>query len=183
MASTYYLSTNGGLFDESKSEAWVELDFEVLGKYTKPNQSLIWTNFFWGVALEHGQLVAVPFDASASFHTYTFNITHSSIAWLVDNVTYRTEDISSFGDMLSGVRRDGLRKFVSLWGRSSRDSYGYWDHLGVMDDNANNFPLHAKFVLGGSTPLLRSGSSHFGLGAVVSLICMQLVLLTACINV
>lgn len=65
VATTFYLSNNGGLYDKTKTRPWVEVDFELMGKQAR-GTSKIWTNMFTGVAQEHYKEVTVPFDTSAA---------------------------------------------------------------------------------------------------------------------
>merc|ERR1712110_582718 len=109
VATTYYLSNNGGLYDKTKTHPWVELDFEIMGHMAGP-ESKIWTNMFTGVAVEHNQWITVPFDVSKGYHTYAFDISETSIAWVVDGVTYRTVDISDLPDVKQAVSSSAFQE-------------------------------------------------------------------------
>merc|ERR1712232_331856 len=116
VATTYYLSNNGGLYDKTKTHPWVELDFEIMGHMAGPT-SKIWTNMFTGVAVEHNQWITVPFDVTVGYHTYSFAITDKSIAWLVDGISYRTVDIAAFPDVGHAVASSAFQEFISVWGK------------------------------------------------------------------
>lgn len=148
VVTTFYLSNNGGLYDKSCTNPWVELDYEIMGNQVGP-QSRIWTNLFTGTCQEHWQWITVPFDASAGYHTYAFNITQDRIAWVVDGVAYRTESILHYGDVQDSAQSSAFRSFVSVWGKSSNEPGEgipqFQDALGKLDHNTNAFPVRAGF--------------------------------------
>ncbi|CAE8742463.1 unnamed protein product [Polarella glacialis] len=149
VATTFYLSNNGGLYDKTKQHPWVEIDFEIMGHQAAADHTKIWTNLFTGVGVEHNQMITVPFDATAGYHTYAVDLTDSSVAWVVDGVTYRKEDITSLADVVAAVRSSAFQELVSVWGKSSRDAGEgipeFREALGILDRNQNNFPIHAGF--------------------------------------
>jgi len=148
VATTFYLSNNGGLYDKTKTHPWVELDFEIMGHMAGP-QSKIWTNMFTGIAVEHNQWITVPFDVTAGYHTFAFEITDASISWIVDGETYRKEDITRFSDVQQSVRTSAFQEFASVWGKSSSEPgegiAAFREALGLLDTNSNSFPIHAGF--------------------------------------
>jgi len=148
VATTFYLSNNGGMYDKMKRHPWVELDFEIMGHMAGPS-SKIWTNMFTGVAVEHNQWITVPFDVSQDYHTYSFEVTDNSIAWVVDGVTYRKEDIASFPDVQQAVRSRAFQEFASVWGKSSREPGegipAFRAGLSLLDQNSNSFPIYAGY--------------------------------------
>jgi len=127
VATTFYLSTNGGLYDKMKRTPWVEIDWEILGLQAGP-RTQIWTNLFTGVAQEHNQMITVPFDVSDDYHTYSFHISKSRVSWVVDGVTYRTVDIRSFPDVISHANRNRFQVFWTATGTHSpsRRVSGAW---------------------------------------------------------
>jgi len=156
VATAFYLSTsttNGGLFTGTP---WVEIDWEILGLQAGP-QTRIWTNLMTGVAQEHNELVTVPFDVSAGYHTYSIHISNSTISWVADGVAYRTIDFTPFPDVVEHVGNSDFKVFASLWGRSERDPVigipAFRDALGVLENNSNHFPLYACYRRGGSRRL------------------------------
>merc|ERR1711920_1101141 len=80
-------------------------------------------------------------------HTYSFEVTDKSIAWVVDGVTYRKEDISDFADVKQSVHASAFQEFISVWGKSASDPGegipAFRTGLGVLDDNSNSFPLYS----------------------------------------
>eukprot|EP00441_Pelagodinium_beii_P047572 CAMPEP_0197622608 /NCGR_PEP_ID=MMETSP1338-20131121/2841_1 /TAXON_ID=43686 ORGANISM="Pelagodinium beii, Strain RCC1491" /NCGR_SAMPLE_ID=MMETSP1338 /ASSEMBLY_ACC=CAM_ASM_000754 /LENGTH=255 /DNA_ID=CAMNT_0043192351 /DNA_START=60 /DNA_END=827 /DNA_ORIENTATION=+ len=148
VATTYYLSNNGGLYDKTKTHPWVELDFEIMGHMAGP-QSKIWTNMFTDTAVEHNQWITVPFDVTAGYHTYSFDITDSSISWVVDGVTYRKEDISKHPDVKAAVSDSSFQEFASVWGKSSSEPGEgipeFQAGLSLLDHNSNSFPIFAGY--------------------------------------
>lgn len=146
VATTFYLSTNGGLYDKMKRNPWVELDWEILGLQAGP-RTRIWTNLFTGIAQEHNQMITVPFDVSAAYHTYTFRISESSIVWEVDGAAYRSIDIRPYPDVVGAARDNRFQLFASVWGRSSHEPGegipAFRNALGLLDYNRNPFPLYA----------------------------------------
>mmetsp|Transcript_119967 Transcript_119967/g.334673 ORF Transcript_119967/g.334673 Transcript_119967/m.334673 type:complete len:266 (+) Transcript_119967:11-808(+) len=148
VATTFYLSTNEGLYDKFKQQPWNELDFEIMGLQASA-QTRIWTNVFTGVAVEHNQMISVPFDVTAGYHNYTFNITESNVAFVVDGVAYRSMDITPFPDLVSAIQCSAFAVFASVWGKSSQDEGegipAFRNALGVLDRNPNLFPVFAGF--------------------------------------
>jgi len=151
VVTTFYLSNNGGLYDKSCTEPWVELDYEIMGNQVGPT-SRIWTNMFTGTCQEHWEWIEVPFDVSAGYHTYAFDITEDSVSWLVDGEVYRTEPIAQYTDVRGAAQSSAFREFVSVWGKSSSEPGEgipeFQNGLGKLDDNPNNFPLLAGFERG-----------------------------------
>eukprot|EP00404_Azadinium_spinosum_P003342 CAMPEP_0180434354 /NCGR_PEP_ID=MMETSP1036_2-20121128/9910_1 /TAXON_ID=632150 /ORGANISM="Azadinium spinosum, Strain 3D9" /LENGTH=359 /DNA_ID=CAMNT_0022440221 /DNA_START=93 /DNA_END=1172 /DNA_ORIENTATION=+ len=148
VVTTFYLSNNGGLYDKTKTHPWVELDFEIMG-HMEGSQSKIWTNMFTGVAVEHNQIVSVPFDVSTDYHIYAFKLSDTSIEFVVDGKTYRKEDIGHLPDVQASVRGSEFQKFISLWGKSSSEPPEgipeFRADMGVLDGNTHEFPLYAGF--------------------------------------
>eukprot|EP00440_Ansanella_granifera_P073224 gb/GFBE01079458.1/.p1 GENE.gb/GFBE01079458.1/~~gb/GFBE01079458.1/.p1 ORF type:complete len:307 (+),score=54.45 gb/GFBE01079458.1/:1-921(+) len=151
VATTFYLSNNGGLYDKTRTHPWVELDFEIMGNMAGPSSSKIWTNMFTGIAVEHNQWITVPFDVTADYHTFAFVLDETSVSWTVDGVTYRKEDITMLGDVASSIRSSKLQEFVSVWGKSSSDPGEgipeFQAGLGKLDHNPNHFPIYAGFKI------------------------------------
>lgn len=116
VATTYYLSNNGGMYDKSCTHAWVELDFEIMGNQVGP-QSKIWTNMFTGTCQEHWKFITVPFDVSADYHTYSFDITDDSVSWLVDGIAYRTEAIAHHKDVQASAQSSAFGEFCLCVGQ------------------------------------------------------------------
>lgn len=150
-ATTFYLSTNAEGMYRPEQGGWNEIDFEILGLQAGPTTK-IWTNLFTGTAEEHHEMIEVPFDVSADFHTYTIEITETEVKWLVDWKEYRTMDYTSFGDMTSAVQESRFKRFLSVWGKASYEPLGacqeFTDALGQLDDNPGPFPLLAEFAMG-----------------------------------
>mmetsp|Transcript_84526 Transcript_84526/g.217735 ORF Transcript_84526/g.217735 Transcript_84526/m.217735 type:complete len:268 (-) Transcript_84526:150-953(-) len=150
VASTFYMSTNGGLYDKTKTKPWVELDFEIFG-HTAGGHSKIWTNMLTGIAVENWQWITVPFDVTAEYHTYGFRIEGSRIKWIVDGETYRTEDVSSLWDVKHAISNSRFQEFISVWGKNSTEEGEgipeFRAGLGLMDNNHNHFPVYAGYVL------------------------------------
>jgi len=148
VVTTFYLSNNGGLYDKSCSSPWVELDYEIMGNQVGP-KSKIWTNMFTGACQEHWQWITLPFDVSAGYHTYAFNITHDTVSWVVDGVAYRTESIADHSDVSGSASSSSFREFVSVWGKSSSEPGEgipeFQNALGKLDHNTHAFPLSAGF--------------------------------------
>jgi len=148
VVTTFYLSNNGGLYDKSCTSPWVELDYEIMGNQVGP-QSKIWTNMFTGTCQEHWQWITVPFDVSAGYHTYAFDITDDTVSWVVDGVAYRTESIAHHSDVRGSAHSNSFREFVSVWGKSSSEPGEgipeFQDALGKLDYNTHTFPLLAGF--------------------------------------
>lgn len=161
IATTYYLSNNGGLYDKTKTHPWVELDFEIMG-HMAGTSSKIWTNMFTDTAVEHNQWITVPFDVTAGYHVYSFHITDSSISWNVDGVTYRKEDISKHPDVQQAVRTSSFQEFASVWGKSSSEPGEgipeFRAGLGLLDQNSNSFPIYAGYKRIPSRRLRGAGS-------------------------
>lgn len=152
VATTFYLSNNGGMYDKTKTHPWVELDFEIMGQKAG-NQSMIWTNMFTGIANEHWKWITVPFDVTADYHTFEFALDHTRVAWKVDGVVYREEIQSKFSDVKSAISTSALQEFVSVWGKSLSDPGEgipeFRAGLSVLDTNRNMFPIFAGFKLPG----------------------------------
>eukprot|EP00931_Biecheleriopsis_adriatica_P123501 TRINITY_DN9854_c0_g1_i1.p1 TRINITY_DN9854_c0_g1~~TRINITY_DN9854_c0_g1_i1.p1 ORF type:complete len:268 (-),score=53.67 TRINITY_DN9854_c0_g1_i1:83-817(-) len=151
VASTFYLSNNGGVLDEVNPR--VELEFAVMGKSAGAQSTDIWTDMWTGVAVEHSKWITVPFDATAGFHTYSFDISDTSVAWLVDGVTYRKEDLAAFPDVVTAAQSSSFQEFASVWGQDAEKVrggklHGFSAALGVLDANSNQFPVHASFQRG-----------------------------------
>lgn len=150
IASTFYLSNNGGLYDKTRTQPWVEFDFEIFGR-TAGAESRIWTNMLTGIAVENWEWITVPFDVTANYHTYGFEITDTTLAFTVDGKTYRTEDISHLSDVTHAIQTSAFEQFASVWGRSSHDEPEgipeFRAGLGLLDDNANQFPVYAGYVM------------------------------------
>merc|ERR1712113_267001 len=150
VATTYYLSNNGGLYDKTKTRPWVELDFEIMGHMAGP-ESKIWTNMFTGIAVEHNKWITVPFDVSADYHTYAFVLSETSVEWSVDGVAYRKEDLSAFFDVKSSISSGRLQEFISVWGKSLAEPGegipAFQAGLSKLDYNTNTFPIHAGFKI------------------------------------
>eukprot|EP00445_Apocalathium_hangoei_P069755 CAMPEP_0204127372 /NCGR_PEP_ID=MMETSP0361-20130328/11544_1 /ASSEMBLY_ACC=CAM_ASM_000343 /TAXON_ID=268821 /ORGANISM="Scrippsiella Hangoei, Strain SHTV-5" /LENGTH=232 /DNA_ID=CAMNT_0051079411 /DNA_START=61 /DNA_END=762 /DNA_ORIENTATION=- len=149
VVSTFYMSTNGGLYDKSCTHPWVELDFEIMGNQAGAT-SKIWTNMLRGTCQENWKWITVPFDVSKDYHTYAFDITADSISWLVDGVVYRTVSTKDFPDVHAAAKQsDSFRKYASVWGKSSGDAGegipAFRNALGALDSNTNAFPLSAGF--------------------------------------
>lgn len=165
IATTFYLSTNNGVYDATKQNPWNEIDFEILGQGASSGK--IWTNLFTGTAVEHAQMITVPFDTSADFHTYTFDLNGGSVKWIVDGVTYRTQDINSFPDAQGAVNGYHFRAFVSLWGKTQSDYFvacpEFVNAFGRLDSNPNGLPLQASFktVWNPPAPIQQFESYHF----------------------
>mmetsp|Transcript_103900 Transcript_103900/g.334849 ORF Transcript_103900/g.334849 Transcript_103900/m.334849 type:complete len:321 (-) Transcript_103900:460-1422(-) len=144
VVSTFYMSTNGGLYDKSCTQPWVELDFEIMGNQAG-SESKIWTNMLQGTCQEHWAWITVPFDVSADYHTYAFDITTDSISWLVDGVAYRTVATDGFPDAHAAAQSSSFKEFISVWGKSSAEAGEgipeFRNALGVLDSNTNAFPL------------------------------------------
>eukprot|EP00413_Alexandrium_margalefii_P001185 CAMPEP_0204511776 /NCGR_PEP_ID=MMETSP0661-20131031/608_1 /ASSEMBLY_ACC=CAM_ASM_000606 /TAXON_ID=109239 /ORGANISM="Alexandrium margalefi, Strain AMGDE01CS-322" /LENGTH=305 /DNA_ID=CAMNT_0051516873 /DNA_START=158 /DNA_END=1075 /DNA_ORIENTATION=+ len=148
VATTFYLSTNRGVFDKLRRNPWVEIDWEILGLQAGP-RTRIWTNLFTGLAEEHNEMITVPFDVTADYHTYSFHVTETSVAWVVDGVTYRQVDIRPFPDVVDNARSGNFQEFVSVWGRSSHEPGegipAFRAALGLLDNNRNQFPISAGY--------------------------------------
>jgi len=151
VATTFYLSNNGGLYDKTKTHPWVELDFEIMGHMAGP-QSNISTNMFTGIAVEHNQWITVPFDVTAGYHTFAFEITDTNVSWIVDGKTYRTEDITGFPDVQQSAMTSAFQEFASVWGKSSSEPFkstpAFQEAVGLLDTNSNSFPIQAGFRRG-----------------------------------
>jgi len=149
VATTYYLSNNGGLYDKTKRKPWVEIDFEIMGRQAKEGSTRIWTNLFTGIGVEHNQMITVPFDVTAGYHSYAFELTDTSVAWIVDGVTYRKVTITGFPDVVSAIQSSALQELASVWGKSKSDAGegipAFREALGTLDSNSNKFPLQAFF--------------------------------------
>eukprot|EP00419_Tripos_fusus_P000410 CAMPEP_0172674124 /NCGR_PEP_ID=MMETSP1074-20121228/12567_1 /TAXON_ID=2916 /ORGANISM="Ceratium fusus, Strain PA161109" /LENGTH=778 /DNA_ID=CAMNT_0013491513 /DNA_START=162 /DNA_END=2498 /DNA_ORIENTATION=- len=147
VVTSFYLSNNGGMFSDSKP--WNEIDFEIFGKMASPNNSVIWTNLFTGLQVEHNQVIHVPFDVTADFHTYTFDLSPTAIKYMVDGVVYRILDISAWEDAKNSIQSSNLRSYISVWGKTVADPQvgcGPFVNLqGKLDDNKGPFPLYARF--------------------------------------
>jgi beta-glucanase (GH16 family) len=63
-----------------------EIDFEFLGK--KPRK--VQLNYFVGGDGDHEKKIDLWFDASAGYHTYTFQWSPSQIEWFVDGISVYT---------------------------------------------------------------------------------------------
>mmetsp|Transcript_18038 Transcript_18038/g.40673 ORF Transcript_18038/g.40673 Transcript_18038/m.40673 type:complete len:265 (-) Transcript_18038:56-850(-) len=152
VVTTYYLSNNGGLYDKTRSNPWVELDFEIMGNMAGPgHQSHIWTNMFTDIAVEHNQWIVVPFDVTADFHEYAFHLEDETVSFKVDGVTYRSVDIRHHNDVQASIWSTSLQQFVSVWGQSSSDPGEgipeFQFRLGLLDENILLFPRNASFIL------------------------------------
>jgi len=145
--TTFYLSNNGGMYDLSKP--WNEVDFEIFGNTAKPGGSKVWTNLFTGHMVENNAVIDVPFDVSADYHTYTFELSETTVKWLVDGIEYRSQDITGFPDAQNSIRSWAFRPFISFWGKTSKDpALGVPEFrklMGKLDWNGNPFPLVASF--------------------------------------
>eukprot|EP00441_Pelagodinium_beii_P035113 CAMPEP_0197628326 /NCGR_PEP_ID=MMETSP1338-20131121/6677_1 /TAXON_ID=43686 ORGANISM="Pelagodinium beii, Strain RCC1491" /NCGR_SAMPLE_ID=MMETSP1338 /ASSEMBLY_ACC=CAM_ASM_000754 /LENGTH=260 /DNA_ID=CAMNT_0043199287 /DNA_START=539 /DNA_END=1322 /DNA_ORIENTATION=+ len=151
VASTFYLSNHGGVLDPIKPR--VEMEFAIMGNSAGAGSTNIWTDLWTGVADEHSKWITVPFDVTAGFHTYSFEISDTSLAWLVDGVTYRKEDLAAFHDVVTAIRSSALQEFASVWGQDSEKVrggklQGFSSALGSLDTNSNQFPVHASFQRG-----------------------------------
>jgi len=148
VVSTFYMSTNGGVYEKSCTQPWVELDFEIMGNQVGA-ETKIWTNMLQGTCQENWAWITVPFDVSADYHTYAFIITAGSISWMVDGVAYRTVATDSFPDVRTAAQSGLFREFISVWGKSSAEAGEgipeFRNALGVLDSNTNVFPLIAYF--------------------------------------
>ncbi|CAE7509264.1 XTH1 [Symbiodinium natans] len=152
IVTTYYLSNNGGLYDKTKTHPWVELDFEIMGNMAGPGgQSRIWTNMFTDIAVEHNQWIIVPFDVTANYHEFGFELGDDTIAFKVDGVPYRTVNIQNHGDVRASIWSTSLQEFVSVWGQSSQDPGEgipeFQNALGLLDSNPNGFPRYAEVIV------------------------------------
>jgi len=151
VASTFYMSNHGGVLDQINPR--VELEFAVMGKSAGAQSTDIWTSMWTGVAVEHSKWITVPFDATAGFHTYSFDISDESLAWVVDGVTYRKEDLAAYPDVVTAMQSSAFQEFVSVWGQDSEKVrggklQGFSAALGSLDANSNQFPVHASFQRG-----------------------------------
>lgn len=151
VASTFYLSNYGGVLDQNKPR--VEMEFAVMGKSAGTQSTKIWTDMWTGVAVEHSKWITVPFDATAAFHNYSYDISDTSLAWVVDGVTYRKEDLAAFPDVLTAIQSSSFQEFASVWGQDSEKIrggklQGFSAALGSLDENSNPFPVHASFQRG-----------------------------------
>ncbi|CAE7356830.1 XTH1 [Symbiodinium pilosum] len=152
VVTTFYLSNNGGLYDKTKTHPWVELDFEIMGNMAGPGgQSRIWTNMFTDIAVEHNQWIIVPFDVTADYHEFGFELGDNSISFKVDGVPYRTVDIQHHEDVRSSIWSTSLQEFVSVWGQSSQDPGEgipeFQNALGLLDSIPNGFPRYAEVIM------------------------------------
>jgi len=68
----------------SNSQPLVKIGFDICGGAVKPDNSKIWISLSTGFHGEHAEVINVPFDASADFHTYTFDLTPTTIRYLID---------------------------------------------------------------------------------------------------
>jgi len=149
VVTSYYLSNNGGVYDESCSKPWVELDFEIMGHLAGP-ESKIWSNMLRGTCQEKAEWITVPFDVTADFHTYAFELKDDSVSFLVDGHPYRTVKTSGWAaDVQATARNNGFQEFISLWGKNSHeagkmDASKFRDALGTLDSNPK-VPLTASF--------------------------------------
>lgn len=145
--TSYYLSNNGGMY--SMTQGWNEIDFEIFGGTAKNGGSKIWTNLFTGLRQEHAQVITVPFNTMAGFHTYSFHVTPTTVQWLVDGIVYRTMDVTPFGDVKWTVNNHRFRPYLSLWGKTWSDPKvgvsRFRNLQGMLNDNKYPFPLFAKF--------------------------------------
>jgi beta-glucanase (GH16 family) len=142
-ATNFYLYTYGR--QNSKSDPWNEIDFEVLGKHVGQSGSRLWTNFFVGKGTQFPQWIDVPFNASADFHAYTIEVTCCSISWIVDAVTYRRAEFNMWqhADMTQSIRSSNFQVLLSFWGQNKTS--GEWSDIGYLDDNMNAFPIYASY--------------------------------------
>eukprot|EP00405_Crypthecodinium_cohnii_P009012 CAMPEP_0206429184 /NCGR_PEP_ID=MMETSP0324_2-20121206/6090_1 /ASSEMBLY_ACC=CAM_ASM_000836 /TAXON_ID=2866 /ORGANISM="Crypthecodinium cohnii, Strain Seligo" /LENGTH=342 /DNA_ID=CAMNT_0053894817 /DNA_START=46 /DNA_END=1071 /DNA_ORIENTATION=+ len=148
VVTTYYVSDNGGLYEKSCTKPWVELDFEIMGNQVG-GHSRIWTNMLRSTCEEHWQWITVPFDVAQDYHTYAFQITESSVSFLVDGVNYRTINTSPYADVKGSALANNFQEFISVWGKSSADPGegipAFREAMGVLDNNHNAFPITAGF--------------------------------------
>mmetsp|Transcript_41107 Transcript_41107/g.106318 ORF Transcript_41107/g.106318 Transcript_41107/m.106318 type:complete len:318 (-) Transcript_41107:56-1009(-) len=151
VATTFYLSNNGGMYDKEKRHPWVEIDYEIMGHMAGPGGSKIWTNLFTGVAIEHNAWITVPFDVTAAYHEYGFVLSDTHVGYTVDGVVYRKVDISGFPDVKASISGRRLQPFISVWGKSSKDEGEgipeFQEGLSKLDKNANRFPIYAGYML------------------------------------
>lgn len=148
VTTTYYLSTSN---DIAKNHPWNEIDFEIFGNLARPGSSMIWTNFFTGVNVEHPMMIRVPFDTSAGYHAYTIDIdgVHNIIRWLVDGHVYRAAQVGFYPDMMRTIHTRAFRPFYSLWGLGPGDNVNargtFMNAMGRLNRNRHPFPVHAVF--------------------------------------
>lgn len=105
----------------SEGTPWDEIDIEFLGKDTTKVQFNYFTN---GKSGAHEYLYDLGFDASQSFHTYSFLWLEESITWYVDDIEVYTvkENIPShFGKIM-----------MNMWPGKGVDSW-----LGTYDGNTD----------------------------------------------
>jgi endo-1,3-1,4-beta-glycanase ExoK len=107
VVSSFFLWKNGS---EVAGTFWNELDFEKLGA-----DCHIETNAFYGApAAVHVQRHTLDPDPCSAFHTYTYEWTPESIAWLVDDVEIRRETgatAAAFADNAAG----GMQIRFNIW--------------------------------------------------------------------
>jgi hypothetical protein len=144
----------------SNSQPLVKMGFDIFGGAVKPGNSQIWISLLTGLRGEHNQVINVPFDTTAEFHTYTLDLTPTTIRYLVDGVLYHTLDISAVGKAKSSIELKSLRRHISLWGKTVADRQVNCEPFmedtqanceqfvgmqGKLGDNVNQFPVHASF--------------------------------------
>jgi len=133
----------------SNSQPLVKIGFDIFGGAVKPGNSQIWISLFTGLHGERNQVINVPFDTTADFHTYTLDLAPTTVRYVVDGVIYHTMDISEWGEAKSSIESSSLRRHISLSGKTVADTQVNCEQFvgmqGKLNDNVNLFPVHASF--------------------------------------
>ncbi len=113
----------------SEGNPWDEIDIEITGN----NPTQLQTNYFTDGVGEHEAYIALGFDASADFHTYSIEWMPDEINWYVDGVLKHTENGSN-GTLPSTPGRI----MMNLW--PGTDSVNAW-----LGDFVYTSPLQAQY--------------------------------------
>jgi hypothetical protein len=132
VATTLYLSTLG--WSKNRNEAWIEADWEILGKMIGSGETQVWTNVFLGVGINAPHFVRLPFDVSAAYHQYAIEVGCCTLKYLVDGVVYRTDDIGYFPDFRQTTNQSNVQLLASVWGNNLSHGNG-WGDMGNLEDN------------------------------------------------
>ena len=121
----------------SEGNPWDEIDIEITGK----NPTQLQTNYYTNGVGGHESLIALGFDASADFHTYSIEWLPDRIHWYVDGALKHTENGSN----------------SALPTTPGRIMMNFWPGTGTIHDWLGDFvyssPIQAQYTSVSFTPL------------------------------